>query len=176
MSKWTDIKAELDTDPLGRGYAGMTDAQAAADMNTAYRNTTVAITVSEFENAARESGKFVQLIDRSELKEPDGSRTFESAYALMSSLVGRTTEMDFAEVGSYWYNVLEDCVAEGSLGTGAATAIRALCDEIITRGVELGVGTVEEGDVNYARSLDTQTAGASGVVPPGQTRGGPRGR
>ena len=153
MSRWDDIKTELDTDPLGRGYAGMTDAQAAADMNTAYRPTTVAIPVSEFENAARESGKFVDLTDRSELKEPDGSRTFPSAYSLMSSLIGRTTEMDFAEVGSYWYNVLEDCVAEGSLGTGAATAIRALCDEIITRGVELGVGDVTAGDIEYARSL-----------------------
>lgn len=176
MSKWTIIKTELDDDPLGRGYSAMTDAEVATDMNTPYRTTTIAIPVSEFESAARESGKFVQLIDRSELKEPDGSRTFESAYSLMSSLVGRTTEMDFAEVDSYWYNVLEDCVAEGSLGTGAAAAIRALCDENIARGVEIGAGDVQEGDVNYARTLDLQTAGASGVVPPGQTRGGPRGR
>ena len=153
MSKWTILADELNADPLGRGYSGMTDAQAADDVNTEYRNTTVAIPVSEFENAARESGKFVDLTDRSELKEPDGSRTFPSAYSLMSSLVGRTTEMDFAEVGSYWYNVLEDCVAEGSLGTGAATQIRALCDEIISRGTELQIGIVSEGDVQYARSL-----------------------
>ncbi len=173
-TKWEIIKTELDTDPLGRGYASMTDDEAAIDLNTEYRATTVAISVSEFENAARQSGKFVQLIDRSELKEPDGSRTFESAYSLMSSLVGRTTEMDFAEVDSYWYNVLEDCVAEGSLGTGAAAAIRALCDEMISRGTEIGAGEVAAGDVSYARSLDVQTAGASGIVPPG--RGGRRGR
>lgn len=31
------IKAELDADPLGRGYSGMTDKQAADDANTLYR-------------------------------------------------------------------------------------------------------------------------------------------
>jgi len=32
------LSDELTNDPLTRGYAGMTDAQAAADLNTAYRN------------------------------------------------------------------------------------------------------------------------------------------
>jgi len=31
------LKAELTNDPLGRGYAGMTDAECAEDLNTAYR-------------------------------------------------------------------------------------------------------------------------------------------
>lgn len=30
------LKAELDVDPKNRGYSGMTDAAAAADLNTAY--------------------------------------------------------------------------------------------------------------------------------------------
>ena len=30
----TDLKTELTDDPLGRGYAGMTDAEAADDLNT----------------------------------------------------------------------------------------------------------------------------------------------
>lgn len=32
---------ELNNDPLGRGYAGMTDAQAVIDINTAYVSSTV---------------------------------------------------------------------------------------------------------------------------------------
>ncbi len=32
-----DLKTELTDDPLTRGYAGMTDQQAADDLNTAYR-------------------------------------------------------------------------------------------------------------------------------------------
>lgn len=31
------LKIELDTDPLARGYAGMTDEEAADDLNTVYR-------------------------------------------------------------------------------------------------------------------------------------------
>ena len=32
------IRAEIDDDPLVRGYAGMTDQQVADDLNTAYRS------------------------------------------------------------------------------------------------------------------------------------------
>ena len=32
-----DLKTELATDPLGRGYVGMTDEEAANDLNTSYR-------------------------------------------------------------------------------------------------------------------------------------------
>ncbi len=32
-----DLKTELDTDPLTRGYSGMTDQAAANDLNTVYR-------------------------------------------------------------------------------------------------------------------------------------------
>lgn len=35
--KTVDLAAELTTDPLGRGYSGMTDQQAADDLNTLYR-------------------------------------------------------------------------------------------------------------------------------------------
>lgn len=38
MSDIDALQTELTTDPLGRGYAGMTDEQAAADLNTVYRD------------------------------------------------------------------------------------------------------------------------------------------
>jgi hypothetical protein len=37
-SNLQDLKTELITDPLSRGYAAMTDAQAAADILTKYRS------------------------------------------------------------------------------------------------------------------------------------------
>jgi len=46
------LKLELDTDPLGRGYAGMTDAEVAADLNTEYRTRNrVLMSGSEVANA-----------------------------------------------------------------------------------------------------------------------------
>lgn len=41
MTDLVALAAELTNDPLARGYLGMTDAQAAADLNTAYRNKPV---------------------------------------------------------------------------------------------------------------------------------------
>ena len=43
--KHIDLKAELDADPLTRGYSGMTDAQAHADLVTIYRPAPVEIAV-----------------------------------------------------------------------------------------------------------------------------------
>jgi len=35
------LKTEITTDPLSRGYSGMTNLEAANDMNTAYRTKNV---------------------------------------------------------------------------------------------------------------------------------------
>ena len=37
MTDLVALKAEIDTDPLTRGYAGMTDVQVSDDINTVYR-------------------------------------------------------------------------------------------------------------------------------------------
>lgn len=48
----TALANELAADPLGRGYAGMTDEEAAADLNTAYRTRALGtITAAEIWNA-----------------------------------------------------------------------------------------------------------------------------
>lgn len=39
MPDYQALKSELTTDPLAKGYAGMSDAQAAASLTTAYRTT-----------------------------------------------------------------------------------------------------------------------------------------
>ena len=46
------LRAELTDDPLGRGYSGMSDEEAAADLNTAYRSRNLAaLTASGVLNA-----------------------------------------------------------------------------------------------------------------------------
>ena len=50
--KTLELAAELTNDPLARGYAGMTDQQAADDLNTAYRTQTIDfVTGAEIFNA-----------------------------------------------------------------------------------------------------------------------------
>ena len=143
---------ELNNDPLGRGYSGMDNSQAADDINSDYVVSTKALTVGEFEEALRHSTKYMQFADRAELKDDQGDSTYPNISELMRSLSTRVTEMDFrGEL--YWNDLLDDCVAEGSIGTGAADAIKALCDITISRGTDLEIGTVTAADVSYARSL-----------------------
>ena len=52
MSFMDDLKTELSTDPLTRGYSGMDDVEAAADLNTTYRTRNrITMTGSEVINA-----------------------------------------------------------------------------------------------------------------------------
>ena len=46
-ANYTALKTEVMTDPLGRGYASMTDAQVATDMNTAYIPVPVPVPISQ---------------------------------------------------------------------------------------------------------------------------------
>ena len=56
-----DLKDELVNDPLGRGYAGMTDQAAADDLNTAYRTQDrTSMTASEVANAI-DVAEFISL-------------------------------------------------------------------------------------------------------------------
>lgn len=41
------VRAELDADPLGRGYSGMTDNEVSDDLNTVYRDLWVPVTGSD---------------------------------------------------------------------------------------------------------------------------------
>lgn len=41
------LKNEIDTDPLGRGYSGMSDVQVATDLNTEYRNVQAFVTADQ---------------------------------------------------------------------------------------------------------------------------------
>jgi hypothetical protein len=72
MAQLQSLASELTSDPLARGYAGMTDEQAAADLNTVYRTwnrLTVpsaelveAIVYSEYITLTAEQRQFIDLL------------------------------------------------------------------------------------------------------------------
>jgi hypothetical protein len=124
------LKAELTGDPLGRGYAGMSDVAAAADLNTSYRTRNkTQMTASEILNsvditefnalAAGDETQFWQLMAIGNL-DPFGVEA-----TLMTNLFGG--------------------------GSTTITTLASLRTESITRGVELGIGTVRVGHVEEAR-------------------------
>lgn len=43
MTYLSQLADEINTDPLGRGYSGMTDEEVTADLNTVYRTITIGL-------------------------------------------------------------------------------------------------------------------------------------
>lgn len=128
------LNSELITDPLARGYSGMSDAAAAADLNTVYRTRTRdTVSGSEILNAT-DDAEFTALADPT-----DKNRWL--------SLCG------IAEIDTG--NGVAKSLEADLFGAGTTTRdnLAALKSESISRAVELGLGTVRAGDVEYARSI-----------------------
>lgn len=127
------LKSELDADPLTRGYSGMTDEQAAADLNTVYRSAPRASMNGDEIFAATDNAEFAGLSDhKRDLWVSFTSKDIINAY--------EQTNIDF----------LDYIFGAGSTTKSTLASIRT---EDVSRGVELGLGAIKVGDVQFARSL-----------------------
>ena len=130
---YNTLKTELDTDPLTRGYAGMTDEQAATDLNTVYRTQPRGSMNGDEIFAATDNAEFVGLTDhKQQLWVSFTSKDIINAYD--------QTNIDFLD---YIFGA----------GSTTKTTLAALREEDVSRGVELGLGNIKVGDVQFARSL-----------------------
>jgi len=127
------LSSELSSDPLARGYSGMTDQEAADDLNTKYRTATrTAVFGSEILNATDDT-EFSALTDA----EKDRWLALCAVdYVNVSSGVAKSLEADIF-----------------GPGTTTRTNLIALKTESISRALELGLNGVLSGDVQYARTL-----------------------
>ena len=131
-----DLKAELTTDPLGRGYAGMTDAQAAASLLAKDRSVDkTSMTAAEIYEAINRA-EYVALVaaEKSEVNIvlglggdisvitgskaravllqafPGGSATRTALVAAVSRLVSRAEEIFGGDV-NYGFRTAVEAVA-----------------------------------------------------------------
>jgi hypothetical protein len=128
------LKNELSTDPLSRGYAGMTNAQAAASLNTANRTIT------------RKSISGAEIIKATLVAEYTAlSADLKTAYW---GMVGASGGVDPSDANTR--------AIFGAM-FGAATTTRAnllaLQNQTVSRAAELGLGEVTPGDVQCAKAL-----------------------
>lgn len=128
------VRAELDADPLARGYAGMTDAEVCADLNTAYRD----------------SWERVSASDILEIIVPAAwSGLTNTERADVDSVLSMGTSLDFSP-GSRARVLLTTAFA-GSPAT--LNALEAVAKRAISRAEELNCG-VTEYIVTAARRLE----------------------
>lgn len=133
-NRYTIIKTELDTDPLGRVYSGMSDVEAADDLNTEYRVV---------DNQRISNTQLYEGTDETEYGALDA--VGKADYDLIMSLDG----IDVTG-GSRARTKLMALFPGGS--TTRANLV-PLLQIIVSRGVEIGVGEVSAADVGYARTL-----------------------
>ena len=147
------LSDELTNDPLTRGYAGMTDEEATTDLNTEYRDVNYPILIDAVNYAIRENGKWTAFREKAELQTVSGTYDNQSMREFMDMFTGFTSLPEVDMQGVYMDGLIDDMVTEGSMGAGVAAALKAFGVQTVSRGVELGLGRIRVGDVEYARTL-----------------------
>ena len=128
------LKTELTTDPLGRGYAGMTNTQVVTSLRTANRTV---------ERRSVSGSQIYNAIVPSEF-----STLLATQQQLVRDVFGLGDTID-VRTGT---NVRAVMLAAFGAGTTTRANLIALVQETISRAAELGLGDVREGDVARARA------------------------
>ena len=126
------LAAELITDGLSRGYAGMTDAEAAVDLNTEYR---------ERNRTSMSGSEIVNAVDVSEWTGLSDTQ--------------RRTVWDIVHMGDVNPFGVEATLLIGVFGPESTTIgnLAVARKESISRATELGLSRVREGTVAQARAM-----------------------
>lgn len=174
MTDYVALNSELTIDPLTRGYSSMSDAEAAADLNTVYRPVAGGIAgmmqyCATHKNRTNTGGDLTgsSLMGRlhhvagaavgSDPFDQQGSYTLElaekhAAQAFVSLLESpQLATLDYldTEIEVFYDN----CTDAGIWKVADVTALKGLSQNQITRGSELGFGKVREADVTVARAI-----------------------
>ena len=147
------LNTELTTDPLGRGYSGMSDEAARIDLNTEYRDRNFPILLDAVNYAIRENGKWTEFRELAELQTVSGTYDNQSMREFMDMFTGFTSLPEVDMQATYMDGLIDAMVTEGSMGIGVANALKAFGVQTVSRAVELFDTDVIIGDIQNARAL-----------------------
>lgn len=128
MPNYQILAIELSTDPLTRGYAGMTNAQIVASLNTADRDRWVALSASEI----------FERIDRSE---------FAALTSGDQARVDRILSLGVDIQTSPGSQARDELLAIFGAGSNTIGSLAAFANQHISRGQEIGWGIATLDDV-----------------------------
>ena len=134
MADLVALKAELDADPLARGYFGMTDQQAADSLNAEDRTV---------DRTAVRGGEVFTAI-----KPVDFLSVTDAAHRWV---LGVMFGLDVVPLDSANVRTILSTIFSGKAQTLAALV--ALQTHVVSRADELGLGNVRAGTVNEARRM-----------------------
>ena len=138
------LRDEIDTDPLSRGYAAMTDAEVAADMNLQNRPKPISVAdIFVYFQLNQKMGRIQLVADGVDIGAgvPDIDQR-NSAHSIILALVsGLTDQVDLSdgETSTMFVGFANDLVAAGAITNGDKSAIAAMGANQRSRSQELGL-------------------------------------
>lgn len=130
---YTVLKNELNNDPLGIGYAGMTSSEASVSINTANQSRNRASMTGDEVFSATDSTEFGSLSDTNK--------------TLWLSFCGRDSINPFGLANVAFVTYLFNNPST------TLSSLQGLRTETVSRAVVLGLRYVTPGDIEYARTL-----------------------
>lgn len=140
------LASELSVDPLVRGYAAMTDQQAADSLNVVDRPASVP--KSDLLRYVVENAKWKGIADLA--ASPTSPYAAAAASAVRAFEPGDFDAIDLSRPAVV--ALIDALVAGGALVAADKTAILAMAENRRSRAAELGLSFVHAGDVQYARA------------------------
>lgn len=152
MTDLVALASEITIDPLARGYAGMTDEQVTADINTEYRVVNYSIQLDLLNFTIRENGKWTPFRELADLQTVAGTYDNQSMREFMDLFGTFTINTEYDMQSTYMTTLRDDMVTEGSMSAPISSAINDLGIQTVSRAVELELGSVQTGDVIFVRA------------------------
>tara|TARA_Y100001949_G_scaffold152335_1_gene138662 strand:- start:222 stop:665 length:444 start_codon:yes stop_codon:yes gene_type:complete len=145
---YSKLRDELANDPLGRGYSGMTDAEAAADLMSEYRTLVSPITMGNIIRWAARHDAIHSLETAVSSGDADKRRLSRAALAMIDS-----PQIDTLDIGDVEISGMFDAlVALGVFTSAEQDDLVAFGTSTISRATEAGLGRVKPGYVGKARA------------------------
>jgi hypothetical protein len=146
------LRAELLTDPLTLGYAGLSDVQASARLNA----TDTGRTRRRADVASSEIAQAILVADYTALggNPTAAALSTERRYLAWLALIAAAPTVRLLNDDGSNTPVIDNLMAMFPAGSGTRTRLQALATDTISRADELGLGAVAPGDVALARSKD----------------------
>lgn len=143
MANLQAIRDEIDTDPLTRGYAGMSDLAVADSMNTVNIASTVDTSPASLLGAIKAPAWPQGGANADTRADEQAARDYVIALCSLDAVPLTEVEVQTKLTG----------VTNGIFSGATKTSIEALWATTISRAQELKLGKVREGTVAQARAL-----------------------
>ena len=148
MFVFTILKEEIDSDPLGRGYDSMTNAEVTISLNTVNRTRLETLSMQELREWTAENARGFNIM--SGITNVALTDQVRNLCYVADKLIG-TDDGQFSPGNALYVDMINNLVAANVISNADRTALVTKATKSLSRATELGIGQVKEGHVQEAR-------------------------